>query len=156
MQYEITPSLIARFWSRVEVSDPDACWLWQGATNTNGYGHLARGRTMYQAHRLSWTIHNGPIPDRMCVLHRCDVPRCVNPAHLWIGTQTDNMRDRDQKGRVARGVSHHRARLTEDQVRDIRAKHATGDYTYDTLAAMFGVGEATIWKIVTRRQWRHL
>ena len=87
-----------RFWRKVDKSGE--CWLWQGATYCRmHYGCLGIGGRTTRAHRFSWELHNGPIPDGLCVLHRCDVPRCVNPDHLFLGTKLDNMKDRTAKGR---------------------------------------------------------
>ena len=86
-----------RFFEKVEKTEK--CWGWLAGTNKDGYGKFKmRGKTL-QAHRLSWVIHNGIIPEGMCVLHHCDNPPCVNPAHLFLGTILDNNRDRDAKGR---------------------------------------------------------
>lgn len=93
--------VISRFWAKVAVGDADQCWLWQGPLSGNGYGRCAIGkrRAWMAAHRVSWTIHHGDIPQGLFVCHHCDVPLCVNPAHLFLGTQTDNMRDAASKGR---------------------------------------------------------
>lgn len=90
-----------RFAAKLDKSaGPDGCWLWTGATNGKGYGVLAVNvKVQYYAHRRAWEFVNGPIPDGLHVLHRCDVTLCCNPAHLSLGTQRDNNLDRDQKGR---------------------------------------------------------
>jgi hypothetical protein len=108
---ELTESLLRRFWQR--VAKGDGCWEWTGKRDKNGYGrvYLGGGREARRegfAHRVSYTIHFGPIPDGLDVLHHCDAPRCVRPDHFFLGTQTDNMRDMDAKGRRAP-----RARATE-------------------------------------------
>ncbi len=91
-----------RFWAKVRKGE--GCWLWVGAKQHNGYGYLHSGghsiRKPLRAHRVSWELHNGPIPDGLRVLHSCDTPCCVNPAHLFLGTQSDNMKDCAAKGRV--------------------------------------------------------
>jgi len=100
MQAEVT----VRFFALVAVAGPDECWLWRGGVQKSktrgrgGYGWFWLGKAQH-AHRVSWLLHHGPIPEGKCVLHRCDVRRCVNPAHLWLGTKADNNRDRDAKGR---------------------------------------------------------
>jgi hypothetical protein len=95
-----------KLWNGLKKSAADECWLWQGGTNGNGYGHVSgRWKGKYRAwlvHRLSYEIAYGPIPEGMCVCHRCDTPRCANPAHLFLGTQSDNHKDMENKGR-ARG-----------------------------------------------------
>jgi hypothetical protein len=100
-------TLAERFWSKVDKRGPDECWPFTGRTNGNGaypgYGWI-RGpeanRRPLAAHRISWELHNGPIPDGLFVLHKCDFPPCTNPAHLFLGTNRDNMRDAAAKGRI--------------------------------------------------------
>lgn len=92
-----------RFWERVEVADSDECWEWQGSCFPKGYGQMWVGPkgsgTMCRTHRLSWWMHRGPIPDGLKILHHCDNPPCVNPSHLFLGTNDDNMEDMVSKGR---------------------------------------------------------
>jgi hypothetical protein len=89
-----------RLWEKVQKEPNGGCWLWTGGTTNGGYGVIGVGRgRLHRAHRISWEIANGPIPDGLKVLHRCDNPPCVNPAHLFLGTQVDNMRDCAAKGR---------------------------------------------------------
>jgi hypothetical protein len=98
----LDPTTIARFWTHVSKStEPDGCWLWTGRPNGRfGYGRFWIKQSRYLTHRVSWTINNGPIPDGMLVLHSCDNPPCVNPAHLFLGTHLTNRRDCIEKGRV--------------------------------------------------------
>lgn len=95
-------TFLDKFWSRVDVRGPDECWLWTGGRKRTGYGVVwPRGSSEVGAHRLSWELHNAqPIPDGMFACHSCDVPSCVNPSHIWIGTHDDNMRDALVKGRM--------------------------------------------------------
>lgn len=89
-----------RFWTKVKKTD--GCWEWQRCLiGSMGYGSFWDGERKWVAHRYSYTLHNGPIPEGMCVCHTCDNPKCVNPAHLWIGTKADNNRDKIQKGRYS-------------------------------------------------------
>jgi hypothetical protein len=98
----VTESNTARFWAR--VAKGDGCWSWTGGTNRNGYGTLHMGghtiRKPWRAHRFSWVLHNGPIPDGLWVLHKCDNPPCCNPAHLFLGDRRANMLDAAAKGRI--------------------------------------------------------
>ncbi len=146
------------------------CWLWTGQVNASGYGRIEIADKRCQAHRVSWEVHRGPIPDGLSVLHNCpdgDNPRCINPKHLFLGTHLDNMRDMAQKGRAAKtALSHPESRprgsrapsalLTEEAVRAIRSRYAEGGVTLRELALVYGVHKATIGAIVTRRNWRHI
>lgn len=100
--YQRRPKTLSeRFWARVVKGD--GCWVWTGARNAQGYGRMtagSRGAGYLRAHRVSWELANGPVPKGLWVLHRCDNPPCVNPAHLWLGTRLDNMRDCSAKGRI--------------------------------------------------------
>lgn len=148
-------SLSERFWEKVNKNGPDECWPWTGGATPEGYGRFGIGnKAMCSSTHFSWELHHGsPVPDGLWVLHRCDNPPCVNPAHLFVGTQLDNMRDRNAKGRanLARGERAGRVKLTEADVRKIRAGGKPRD-----LAAHFGVNESTISDVRTGRSWKHL
>jgi hypothetical protein len=88
-----------RFWAKIDRRAADECWPWTGARSRQGYGKLRVGTLTPDAHRLSYEFFYGPIPVGLHVLHTCDNPPCVNPAHLWLGTVADNMQDRNKKGR---------------------------------------------------------
>ena len=139
-----------RFWAKVNRGRPDDCWLWTAARGGNGYGLFRIGRIVQPAHRFSWEIHNGPIPEGLFVLHRCDNPLCVNPAHLFLGTQADNMADRNAKGRTSRGEAHGEAKLTEAQVREIRASRES----QRAIAKRLGVAQTTISDIRKGKTWK--
>lgn len=140
-------TLVQRFWEKVEIY-PDACWLWTGNTS-KGYGRIRSGRRMLRAHRVSWEIANGPIPEGMDALHTCDNPSCVNPAHLFLGTHLDNMRDSVSKGRMHIGENHPSHKLTLSQVRDI----ISSPLGYRRLASIYGVNRKTIQRIKKGIKW---
>lgn len=139
-----------RFWSHVDRSGgPDACWPWLASCFWHGYGKFAKNQRLHYAHRFAYELANGPIPDGMFVCHTCDNRKCVNPAHLFLGTHTDNMRDAARKKRLPGPT-----RLTWPKVRAIRDAYATGQSTQETLAQQYGVGPSTIRRIVQRRIWQ--
>lgn len=128
---------------------PD-CWEWTGGRDSRGYGSIRVARTGIGAHRLAWQVAYGPIPPGMAVLHRCDNPPCVRPAHLFLGSQADNNRDMRDKGR------HQSSRLSAGDVRLIRSLHAAGGTTQVDLGRRFGVTQFTIWMVVHRKSWRDI
>src|SRR6185437_7106477 len=147
LEIEITAGLLRRFFSKIKITE--SCWLWTASTR-GGYGsiRLTGGGPHVMAHRVSWLIHCGPIPKGLCVLHDCprgDNRRFCNPAHLFLGTKSDNNRDRDQKRRF----SH---KLTEDQVKTIRS--ITG-MTQQIIAEIYGVDQSTISDIRRGKAWTH-
>jgi len=138
------------FWPKVLITP--ACWEWQGA-KVNGYGsyYLGAGRKK-PAHRASYELHFGPIPNGLIVRHRCDNPPCVNPDHLELGTDADNARDKVERGRAPRGEGNAKSRLSAADVTEIR----TSPETQVSLAARFGVTQPCISNIRTGRTWGHL
>lgn len=149
----------ARFWAKVDRSGPPgSCWTWTASRRGGlGYGsYRSRGR-LCSAHRFSWQLVHGQVPDGICVLHRCDVPSCVNPAHLFLGTHRDNTNDKVAKGRQARvrGERHGLSKLTAPRVIEIRARLALGANQYD-LASAYGVSQPTISQVARGVTWRHV
>lgn len=153
-----------RFWSRVDMSDgPDSCWPWRGALR-RGYGRS--GKYGEPSHRRAWRLANGEIPDGMFVCHHCDNRACCNPAHLFLGTPADNSADMVSKGRAPsgheadpvrpRGEDAYNHKLTEDDVREIRARYVPYKVSTPMLAAEYGVKQATIYNIITRKWWKHV
>ena len=142
----------------LKVNKTDHCWLWTGARQTHRgalwHGVVRRNNKGYLAHRYSWIIHNGPIPSGLCVLHRCDMPACVNPDHLFLGTQLDNIADMMAKDRHGdqRGVRQSSAKLSEQNVLDIRLSSDRSQL----LADQYLVSPATINDIRKRRTWTHI
>ena len=162
-----TTGQMDRFWSKVAKSD--GCWEWTASRLPQGYGQFWDKGKMRRASRIAWELTNGPIPPGLHVCHRCDNPPCVRPSHLFLGTHQENMADRESKGRTpprppqprperrARGAAHPRTatKLDGSRVRGIRALAAVGVVQTD-LANWYGVDQAAISRIVTRRNWRHV
>ena len=147
-------SLEQRFWMKVDKREPDECWEWLAGTTGEWYGVFNRGDSprVEAAHRFSWEIHNGPIPKGMCVLHHCDNPICVNPRHLFLGTQTDNNHDRDQKERQARGARAGSSKLTKKKVCRVRRLLKEG-WSQSKIARLMGVSQVTIHSIDAGKTW---
>ena len=148
-----------RFWSKVDRRGPDDCWTWTAARDKDGYGHFSINTAAPggRAHRASWVFANGPVPPGLCVCHRCDNPPCVNPGHLFLGTNSDNMRDREAKGRrvAVVGSAHGIAKLSESQVASILRRVAAGELR-TAVAKDLGVHLVTVTRIVTGETWRHV
>src|SRR3990167_11524673 len=138
-----------RFFSHV-LSDKNGCWVWQ-AGKCKGYGRISINNQTLWAHRFSWEIRFGKIPHGMCVLHKCDNPPCCNPEHLFLGTKSENSKDRDRKGRQARqkGESHGQSKLTKRKVLLIRKSGLSGL----NLARKFSVSEGHISAIRSGKKW---
>ena len=158
---QLTQKQIERFWSHVERPGPNDCWDWQGSTNgKKNYGKVGWGGHFYLAHRVAYTIQNDD-PGELLVCHTCDNPRCCNPQHLFVGTQSDNLNDMVVKGRrnpphisrMARGNGHYNVKLTESQVRQIRQRRGSSTYA---LGKEFGVAPATIHDVILHRTWKHI
>jgi hypothetical protein len=155
-------SMEARFWSKVRKSD--SCWGWVGPRTVYGYGAFWRDGQNRHAHRVSFELANGSVPEGLFVLHHCDNRSCVRPDHLYVGTHLDNMRDRNARGRTARGdrmphervhgEAHPQAKLTAEQVLDIRRRYQPGNG--GVLMREFGISQAALWGIVNGKSWKHL
>jgi hypothetical protein len=139
---------------------PAGCWEWNAAKNNKGYGQLNYQGRRLLAHRLSYESHNGPIPDGLILRHTCDNPPCINPKHLIVGTLVDNSRDMDERGRRVptwrKGAAVPTAKLTEQQVREIRAKYIPIKYGTVRLGKEYGVSQALIHNIIKRKAWAWL
>lgn len=142
-------TLHEKFWTKVTAGDPADCWEWTGARQQTGHGlvGVSGTRTTTTAHRVSWELHHGPIPDGLVVRHRCDNPPCVNPHHLELGTRADNVRDareRSEAWRSTRGASR---RNNSIDVETICARYAAGE-SQQAIADSMGLGQTTISRVV--------
>lgn len=158
--YQMSKTTEQRFWEKIDRRGEDECWLWK-ASIRHGYGAFGvRQGYVEIAHRYSWILANGEIPDGLCVLHKCDVPRCVNPKHLFLGTRIDNAADRHAKGRSIAGkprlgTQNKASKLNEDKVREIRRLHSEG-VSIHKLSRNFKVSRPSIKALLTRRTWAWL
>lgn len=142
--------LKCRVWSRVSVGDPDQCWPWTGPRNEDGYGVISYGK----AHRGMWTVTNGDIPPGLCVLHSCDNPPCCNPRHLHLGTNTENVAEREKRTRPLLRCKrwHNRIVLTEDMVVDARREYRDGS-SCKRIADKFGISVGTMMAALSGKSW---
>lgn len=131
------------------------CWIWTSTCDEPGYGILGFGKRNVFAHRISYEIFVGPIPDGLITRHTCDNPPCVNPAHLLLGTDADNSDDKVSRKRHAHGVAHSHAKLDDDAIREIRTLRAAGRM-YKDIAPIYGVHPGTIGGIVRGERWKHV
>ena len=160
---------IARFWSKVLKGS--SCWMWSGYVGDRGYGYFIphHGHKVC-AHRYAYYISNKSFDESLLVCHKCDVPLCVRPSHLFLGTVEDNVADRCKKGRTASGASHwtrkypnlvvrgernNKSKLCRDQVREIRDLHKDG-MTKKSLATIFKVSRRSIKLVIERKSWKHV
>lgn len=155
-----------RFWRKAKTGDPKDCWPWTGLqfNDGDGYGQvkLCVGsqvnhiRHRYRAHRVAYFLTTGDLPDDQCVCHSCDNPICVNPKHLFLGTQLQNVHDRTSKRRDAKGEGHGMHKLTLGEVQEIRHLRATQRISYRALGERFGVSTTQAGFIVRRESWKHV
>lgn len=149
---------LPRFMQKVaKQPGPDGCWLWTGALSHNGYGFFKMHPKMVKTHRFAYERFIGPIPDGMLVCHHCDVPRCVNPAHLFVGTHADNHSDREIKGRGRRlhGETNPRSKITAADVYVIRAACGAGT-SQQAVADQFGITQGMVSRIMRGVAWKHV
>lgn len=165
---EITHNTLRLFWSKNRVgykpdqskeyyAGMDECWIWSGCLAPDGYGKTKVGKKFTSAHRLSWVIHNGQIPDNKFVMHKCDNRACVNPSHLMLGTTQDNTSDciRKKRRNPAFGENLPQSKLNEASVRAIRDAARRG-IPQIQIAQTFGLCQQAIHKVVSRKTWNHI
>lgn len=145
---------VARFWGKVDRRGPGECWRWIGPAFTHGYGMFSIWPRVVLASRYCFELTHRPLREGEVVMHSCDVPLCVNPAHLRAGSHADNEADKVAKGRQARGERHGMARLTIEQVREILARYSGARGEQTTLAREYGVHPSTVHLIVHGKHWQ--
>lgn len=140
-----------------KVSKTDSCWIWKGGKSI-GYGMFNWHGWPIRSHQMSWIIHNGPIPEGYFVCHNCpdgDNRLCVNPRHLFLGTNQENLMDAFKKGRIKKGAEHGMARFSEADVIDMRSLRRIG-FTLQAIADQFKTGSGTVSRIVNKVRWKHI
>lgn len=153
---KLTADDIDRFWNKVKRGGSNECWPWTGSRDHDGRGQFAmHDKSPFRAPRIAWMITRGPIPDGMCVLHKCDNPPCCNPAHYFLGTQLDNIQDMIAKGRNST-KGYFQPKLTTSQVIEIRARYAAGGISMKALGLSYGVCASVVHHIVHRLNRRHV
>lgn len=150
----ICPIELIRFWQNVDKSDPDKCWPWTSGKFSNGYGRLYFQGSDVGTHRISWLIHNGPIPHGLWVLHKCDNHPCCNPDHLFLGTRIENISDMVSKGRQNKGEKNGGCKINEFDVGVIRSRYASGE-TCAAISKDYPISTGTVWKIIKRKKWAY-
>jgi len=162
MSHGLDESVVRRFWRYVDKRGKRECWPWTGGTNDDGYGKLffkdGELRKQLLSHRVSFAVsRNVPLSELLIVRHSCDNPLCVNPSHLIHGSILDNIADRQSRNRQAKGEGNHNAKLTADQVKEIRRIHVPYQRPYlRELADRYGVTLDQIHRVARKKVWRHV
>ena len=151
---------IERFMDKVQIVAESGCWIWTGSVDKNGdgYANFSIKRKAIKAHRASWILHHGVIPEGMLVCHVCDVKCCVNPSHLFLGTPKDNTQDMIRKGREkhVRGEASPRAKFSESTVRQMRADYKSSGVSYADIGRKYGTSRGYAAQIINNEAWSHL
>jgi hypothetical protein len=149
-----------RFWKFVELIPFHECWEWIGSKHWTGYGQLHMPGTMGKAHRISYKIHYGNFPKELHVLHKCDNPGCVNPHHLFLGTNLDNVKDKVSKGRQGRvylnGEKCGTSKFKNEIILQIRKEYSEGNISQRKLAKKHNMTQGNIGFILRRESWKHV
>lgn len=150
----VSEKVLSRFWEKVNKKGESECWNWLSAKNISEYGQIEYNGNTIPSHRISWMIHNGEIPKDLYVLHRCNNPKCVNPKHLYIGTQNDNMKQMVNDGRSCYGERHWCSKLNWDTVNKIREEYANDkNVTIHGLSDRYRMSTTAMTYIVLNKQF---
>lgn len=149
-------SIEEKFWEKVNKESDDKCWTWTASINNFRYGNFNFNGIIERSHRVSWILTNGKIPEGLCVLHKCDNRKCVNPNHLFLGTYKDNAIDRNNKKRGYIPDPEHvnTTKLTWNIVREIRKEYKENNITYRNLAKKYGISRSEIGYIIKNEHWK--
>jgi hypothetical protein len=147
-----------RFLMKTKFNLKTDCWEWKASTHKSGYGHFWMNNKLHRAHRASYIIYKGNIPKNLLILHKCDVKKCVNPEHLFLGTNKDNTNDMFKKGRqrFLKGTEYNGHKLNAKKVRNIRTLYKNGEYTQRELAKIYNVSQRLILNVIKNRAWKHI
>ena len=156
-----TEHILARIFNRIIINPDTNCWNWQGTVNLQGYATMGINRKTRLVHRVLYQLLGNTIPSKMLLCHHCDNPKCVNPNHLFVGTQSDNMKDSFNKGRIKPpiislyGEKNGMCKLTQDQVLEIRSLSSRG-LSYSVIASKFHISPSHAGHIITGSRWQYL
>ena len=155
---KIKEKTVKRFHEKIQIIGESGCWIWMGCVGHYSYGQFCVNSKTLLAHRASWILHYGNIPDGLRVCHRCDVPSCVNPNHLFLGTAQDNTDDMMRKDRTnpRKGEDHHAARLTAEKVRQMRKEYQPGYGNLAAIARKYNTSETSAHYAINRKTWKHV